>query len=773
MDCVSRGLRMDVLLRPPVFPGTASQGALRQDPDPACQRAVWTTTLHRRLHMLSRQPTPPCSTAPGSAQWSHIPDGHNRRIAADRGALTHAAARIPRRLLSAAMLLCLGQSAVAQSATAAPDAVKLDAITVTATKTEQDIDVVPESVSVVTREQLRQRQPQAVGEVLRDLPNVDVGGGPRAVGQTVSIRGIGDDRILFLLDGARQNFSRGHNARLFVEPDLLRRVEVIRGPASALWGSGAIGGVIALETVDAADLLAPGQDFGGRVKTGYQDVNGQWMGAAAAYGRIDERFDWLVDLTYREAGDIRQGDGEDLANSGFERLSGLAKGTWNIDAANRLSFSYLGFNEDGEVPSNPQTPAAADGANLVDRTTRQDNFLLRYDYEDPDNNLLAPSLVLYRNRTDITEQRKRDDRRDATELTTTGFDLRNTSRFAFGDDLFQILTYGVEYYEDETESTRDGAPRESFPDGKTEVTGVYIQNEILLGERLTLIPGLRWDSFTSSAAAPGLEDNDDSAWSPKIGANLKVTDWLSFQASYNEAFRAPSVSELFVSGVHFTCGPGCQNLFVPNPDLKPEHARNKELGLRLFRQDLLTPGDVGRLRASVFRNDVTDFIERRVQVAFRPVPGNPGPGGVSTSDNVSDARLDGFEIGAVYEAPRWFAGLAYAQTRGDDENTDEPLASVSPDEWITRLGLRFPAWGVELGWRGRFVSAQDRVPAGIEPSERFDVQDIWLTWSPAGQLAGLSIDLGVDNLFDADYTPFQSALKAPGRNIKASLRYAF
>lgn len=79
--------------------------------------------------------------------------------------------------------------------------------------------------------------------------------------------------------------------------------------------------------------------------------------------------------------------------------------------------------------------------------------------------------------------------------------------------------------------------------------------------------------------------------------------------------------------------------------------------------------------------------------------------------------------------------MAYAQTRGDDENTDEPLASVSPDEWTTRLGLRFPAQGVELGWRGRFVSAQDRVPAGIEPSERFDVQDIWLTWSPAGQLA--------------------------------------
>jgi hemoglobin/transferrin/lactoferrin receptor protein len=677
------------------------------------------------------------------------------------------------RLLPAAVLVCLGTTAAAQTDATAPAAVKLEPITVTATKTEQDIEVVPESVSVVERGEIEQRQPQVLGELLEDLPNVDVGGGPRGIGQTVTIRGIGDDRILFLLDGARQNFNRAHNGRLFVEPDLLRRAEVIRGPASALWGSGAIGGVVALETVDAADLLAPGQSVGGRVRTGYQGVNAQWMGAAAAYGQVDDRFDWLVDLAYRQASNIRQGNGDTLENSGFERLSGLAKGTWSIDDANSLSLSYLGFDEDGEVPSNAQTSTAGDRSNLVDRTTRQDNVTLRYAYDNPDMPYLEPSLLLYYNQIDISEDRILDPRDDDTKLTTTGGDLRNTSRFALGDWLSNILTYGIEYYEDETESKRDGVPRESFPDGKTKVTGVYLQNEMLFGERFTLIPGVRWDSYEVSASDPGFEDNDDSAWSAKIGANVQVTDWLSLVASYNEAFRAPSVTELFVSGVHFTCGPRCQNLFVPNPDLKPEKAHNKEIGLRLFKQDLLTPGDVGRLRAAFFRNDVTDFIERRVEFTFRPVPGNPGPGGVSTSDNVSDARLEGFEVEAVYDAPRWFAGLAYAQTRGDDENTDEPLASVSPDEWIARAGLRFPSIGMAVGWRGRFVSAQDRVPAGIEPSESYDVQDIWLTWNGSGQLAGLSLDLGVDNVFDADYTPYQSALVAPGMNLKAAVRYAF
>jgi hemoglobin/transferrin/lactoferrin receptor protein len=683
--------------------------------------------------------------------------------------------RWPLAALPAALLACFTAGAAAQTDAGATGAVELDLITVTATKTEQDINVIPESVSVVQREELRQRQPQLLGEVLEDLPNVDVGGGPRGVGQTVTIRGIGDDRILFLLDGARQNLSRGHNARLFVEPELLRRVEVIRGPASALWGSGAIGGVVALETVDAADLLAPGRDIGGRIKTGYQDVNDQWMGAAAAYGRVDERFDWLLDIAYREAGDIRQGDGERLDNSGYQRVSGLVKGTWDIDGSNSLGLSYLGFDEDGEVPSNPQTRAAADGSNLVDRGTRQDNLVLRYGYDNPDNNLFAPSLVLYRNATDITEKLVANPRRDDTKLTTTGFDLRNSMRFTLGDNLAQILTYGVEYYEDEAESRRDGAPRESFPDGSTEVTSVYLQDEILIADRLTLIPGVRWDEYKSSADQPGTDTDtsEDSAWSAKIGAHLAVTDWLSLQASYNEAFRAPSVTELFVSGVHFTCGRGCQNLFVPNPDLEPEKAHNKELGFRLFKQDLLMSGDAGRLRATFFRNDVRDFIERRVDFVFRPVPGNRGRGGTTTSDNVRDARLEGYEIEAAYDAPRWFAGFAYAQTRGDDENTGAPLASVSPDEWIAQAGLRFPAQGVDLGWRGRFVAAQNRVPAGIEPSRSFDVQDIWLTWSPGGRLTGLNLDLGVDNLFDAAYTPYQTVLMAPGRNLKAGVRYAF
>jgi hemoglobin/transferrin/lactoferrin receptor protein len=648
----------------------------------------------------------------------------------------------------------------------------LPLIEVTAVRTERSVFEIPESLNVLDRPAIEREQPTNLGDLLGDLANVAIGGGPRGQGQTVTIRGLSDDRILFLIDGARQNFVRGHGTRVFIEPDLLRQVEVLRGPASALWGSGAIGGVVALGTLDAADLLREGQTLGGRVKLGYQDGSDQWLTNAGVYGvTTDGRFDYLLDLAYRDAGNVRLGDGTDLANSAFERLSGLAKGTWSPDGINSFGLSFMAFDQDGAIPSNPQIEATDD--TLVDNSTRQQNLTLTYRHEDADNAYLRPSVLLYRNMTDIEERRLFDGRRDDTSLETLGLDLRNSTRFGDPARLGHVLTYGLDYYQDTVEGVRDGRPRDSYPDGETRVLGLYLQDEISIADRWTMVPGLRWDSFRSKADAIDLDTSEDDAFSAKLGLDFAATDWLSFQAIYNEAFRAPSATELFVSGTHFTCGRTCANLFVPNPELDPEKAHNKEIGLRLREQNLLTNGDEGRFQARAFRNDVTDFIDQIVNFTMRPVAGNSGSGGITSFRNVRDARLEGFELEAYYEAPRWWAGIAYSQTRGEDDRTGEPLSDVQPDTWILQAGLRFPGQGARVGWTGRFVAAQDEVPQDGTRSDSYNVQDIWLTWRPADTLDGLSLELGVDNLLDEDYLPYLSALKSPGRNIKAAISYRF
>ena len=173
----------------------------------------------------------------------------------------------------------------------------------------------------------------------------------------------------------------------------------------------------------------------------------------------------------------------------FRWLKQLAKGTWSVDDRNWFSASYLGFSEDGEVPSNAQTEATPE--NLVDRTTRQDNLRFSYWRDDPDSPSFNPALRLYRAQTQIDEDRKQDGRSDATELTTIGLDLRNSMRFKLSSSLAQILSYGLEYHEDTASAERDGNPRSCAPDGSQQVVGAYLQDEILIGERLRLIPAVR------------------------------------------------------------------------------------------------------------------------------------------------------------------------------------------------------------------------------------------------------------------------------------------
>ena len=649
----------------------------------------------------------------------------------------------------------------------------LEGITVKATKTPRDPFDVPESVSIVDEERIEAEQASDIGDILENLPNVDIGGGPRAGGERFVIRGLDDERVLFLLDGARQNFVRGHIARVFVDPDLLKQVEVLRGPASALWGSGTVGGVMAFTTKDAVDMLVPGERFGSRIKGGYQGVNEQRLASAAVYGLAGDNFDYLLNIAFRDADDLELGDGTTLDNSGFESVAGLAKGTWTPGPFHTFSGSFQTFDKDAGVPSNPQ--GAATPTNLVDRDTEQRNITLRYHYENPDNPLLQLSAVLYRNTTDMVEIRRSDGRHDETEFTTTGFDVRNSMVFGATGAIRQVLTYGVDFYRDATKARRNGAPRTSFPDGKSTVLGVYVQDEIAVGKRWTLTPGLRWDRYQSKSDAGIARDIDENELSVKLGAGVQVTDWLSLHAAYNEAFRAPNLTELFTSGTHFTCGPRCANLFVPNPDLRPEKANNKEVSVRLRSRDLFVPGDRGRFRATFFQNDVDDFIDAVVNFSPSPMPPyNLGRGGISTNRNVRDAELKGYELELTYDAPRWFAALSYAQTRGDNKTTGEPLSAIPADEWDIRLGLRSPAKHLSLGWHTRIVDDQNRVPGGGTTTEGYTVHDLNLTWAPTREgLKGLRVDFGIDNVTDKDYRRHNAVLKEPGRNVKMSVSYRF
>ncbi len=648
---------------------------------------------------------------------------------------------------------------------------KLETVTITATRTEHSSFEVSGSVSVVDSETMADDQVSNIGDILENLPNVSIGSGPRAISESVVIRGISDERILITIDGARQNFEAGHKGRVFLDPDLLKQVDVLRGPASALWGSGTIGGVIALTTKDASDLLLPGRDFGVRLKNGYQGVNGESLLGASLYGRATDDIEYLFNITHRESDDLALGGGETLEHSAAESNAGLVKLSWFADDNQSLRLTLQSYDEEGEIPFNSANAISRSNA-LIDRTTEQRNITFNYEYDDPDNPRLQMAATLYRNATHIVENRVENPRNDVTDLDTLGLDLRNTMHFGDRSStnqaaMSQTITYGLDHYRDTADASRDGVARPQFPNADAQVTGLYFQNEITLAKAWTLIPGLRYDRYKSQSDAAVADDIDESELSKQLGLSWLLNDWASLHAQYGEAFRAPGFSELYASGTHFTCGPGCANVFVPNATLRPEKAANKELGLRLKGRDLLSIGDETRFKLTWFKNDVEDFIDSVVDF-------NPFTGGTTTNANITNAELKGIELEFSYDAMHYFSQFSYGKTRGKNVGSGNELVSIPADQWVVHLGWRSKAQGLRMGWRTTFTSDQDKVPEGTGTTDSYNVHDLYTSWQPiTGKWSGLNLNFGIDNISDKKYRRHLSVINEPGRNVKVALAYTF
>ena len=624
-----------------------------------------------------------------------------------------------------------------------------------------------QSIDVVGQPQLELDQAANLGDALENLANVELAAGPRSSGEEVIIRGIDSRRIVFIQDGARQNFRAGHRGVLHLDPQLIKQIEVIKGPSSVLWGSGAIGGVVSIVSKDATDLLAEGESFGARLRSGYQGAADEWQQGASIFGQGDSGWHYLLDVAYRDGEDIKLGSGEHLTNSALRNQQGLLTLGWDLSPEHQVKFKLSDYQADEDVPSNPANQPADDNP-LLQRETQEQNISLHYNWLS-DSPWFDVSFTAYRYLTEVEEDRIASPRRDRTEIDTLGLDLRNTSRWR--DWVWQ---YGVEYYQDDTTGERDGAVRGAFPNATTDLLSVYWQGTWQLTSAWQLEPGLRYDRFTVDPEDRGLADEqDDSEWSFSLGSLYQLTPELGLYASYGEAFRAPSANELFVSGTHFviplTIPPGpdvfAPNEFVPNPNLRPERAENVELGLR-FNQGPL------QAKATVFRNRVEDFIDQTVDVAisFFPVPS----AGSTRFDNITQAELEGFELELAYDRPTYYLRSSYGQTRGRNVTESQPLNSVAGDKWVLDAGVKPELWGVRMGARVTDVAEQDKVVEPTPATPGYTLLDLYLQWTPQqGALRGLQLNAGIDNVTDRAYRRHLAQLDEAGRNIKVSVNYRF
>lgn len=678
------------------------------------------------------------------------------------------------------ILLMMTTALVATPGLAQDEPVELPPLVLdSALRDERPLLDTPVAASAIEGEELERRQADDFEELIGDVPGVSIEGGPRAISQEPNIRGFQDEQIVLRFDGARFNFNQAHRGRFFVDPDIVQRVEVVRGGGSTLFGSGAIGGVISVETKDPADLLDPGQTVGARLRSGFATNGEIWSNSVTVYGDWGD-FDALAFLGSRNFNkDLQSGDGQDIRNSRLDVLNGLIKFGFEPNSEHRLEFSLSEYDDGGTTPANSSSASTGDD---VDRDALVQTFRLSWDYKPEGSDLIDMSAILYGNFLEIQEDRFSDGRLDKSNYDTIGFELVNRSSFDIGVPI--DVVYGIEVLRDTQDGLRDGIPRLQFPDAEATTIGVFTEATFAVSESFDLITGVRYDRYDRDVDNPALADAEDDFLSPRVGFSYRPNaNWQIF-GNVARAFRAPTLTELYNDGVHFSStgfaiGPGQffsgVNQFVPNPNLKEERSTQYEIGARYENAGVWQPGDSLSFSANAYYADVKDFVDQTVTfIDF--TTGTPGPGGVvfngtTTSRNV-DAEFWGLEAELDYDTGLWFAGATLTLPRGDARD-GQSLGSLPQDRITAKLGFR-PSDEWEFGARATFAADARNVPAGSPPGEAYQLLDLYAVWDPqSGPLENAVFRLGVDNLLDEQYIIYPNALAQPGRTFKLAATVTF
>lgn len=738
-------------------------------------------------------------------------------------------------LLSVSLALCLSSAAVSAAPESAPR--DLEQVVVTATRTERALVDVPNTVDVIDRARMDTLLVRDLVDLFRYEPGITVGSSFGRFGiNDIRIRGLGGNRVRIQTDGiavpdafAIGSFSSAN--RNFVDLEILKRVEVVRGPTSALYGSDALVGVVSFVTRDPSDYLMPGRDAHFGTKIGFDGANeGLFAGATAAFG--GERWSGLVALSHRQ--------GKETGNMGEVAGTGSARTRANPQSSNgqgvlgKLVFAAsqsqrfrltLDANED-DVQTDVLTShglQALTGATNTQVLGDDHQSRARFTFGHEADTLswaLADSIdwQVYRqdSRTaqDSVEVRLvpsagriiRDRREREFRFDQRSHGLQANARKSFETgSVGHAFAYGIDVQRTRTKQKRDGRrifldtgvvtnvmlpdvfPVRDFPISDTTQASLYVQDEITFADgTLRLVPAVRVDHYRLAPDVdaifrednPGMDvvDLRETSISPKLGFVWKLAGDWSVYGGYARGFRAPPYNDVNIGFTNFQFG----YTAIPNPDLKSETSDGMELGLRFA-------GDGAYASLGGYYTRYDDFIESTRFVGIDPLSGLM----IYQSQSVEDARIRGVEFkGGMYlgaYAPAldgWSLRGAAAWSRGENRASGEALESIDP--LTASLGVAFERdlWGAELA--GRFPRRRDRLPTPADgsyfESPGYAVLDLYAHWAFA---PGTRLNAGVFNLADrkiwqagavpliATTSTTRDRHTAPGRNLSLSLSVDF
>ena len=719
-------------------------------------------------------------------------------------------------------LVLLGSATLAQESSSS----RIEELTISATRQPRTIENIAGTVSLITVENIEKEMVDDLDDLARFQPGVSMSTNARGGNQGFTIRGIGGNRVLHVVDGVRGSDIYYGNGKDSFEMDNLQSVQIVRGPSSVLYGADAMGGAVIFTTKNARDYVGSdsGSYFG--LRSSASDADDQVKGGATAAFQNGD-FGLVAQFTQRNfeehevngSGSVNPQDGD---TQGI-----LLKGIWDISDNQSLAVSFESFVEERDFNLLSDLGRSVSKSLGFDEGDRE-RIGLEYQLER-DSGLFDDLQILVNFHDTDSTQRTLQDRTSfsfvnprnprsmggsaATRDTTFGFNQEtvavnlNFRKSLNSGSLTHNFVYGFNLDETETERPRDRFdtelstgtisrrisafpmapaevfPNKTFPDTSTRRLGIYLQDEIQMGDSpLTLIPGVRYDRYEMDATVDALldgtnqvagfgypvEDFEEGEVSFSLGALYDLDDTYSLFAQYAEGYRPPNFNESNQAFVNL----GFRYAVVPNPDIDAENSNSFELGVRADYENAF-------LSLSVFKNYYDDFISSNFI-------GRSGSLSLYQNQNISDVEIQGAEVSAFfYFNNQWRLRSSVAYARGENEVTGAHLDTIDPLNIVT--GLRYDSssgnWGGELLWT--VIADKDKVSSDtVTDAEGYAILDL------VGDLqlgSAVSLRAGIFNIFDEEYAIWQSIQGLdkvtsadtilnnyqPGTNIRVGLNIEF
>ena len=676
----------------------------------------------------------------------------------------------------AALTMALGSAAVAQDAE--PEASE-GAFLGTITLGESKRDVATETATPVTtidREEIRDRQATTIAELIDSVPGVTLVNGSTPSGSGINIRGFGatdifgtDQKVTVLVDGATTGAEEIYRigTQLFTDPYLFRSVEVQRGTVGSFeYGSGIVGGVVRLETIDASDLTGGEVGFKWAQSLGFYTNEDGFNTSTTLAWQPTENLEFLANYSYREQSGQEDGDGVAIGNSEFELPSYLVKGrfTFGESNAHALEASYTQTESaDRDVPYDTFI-TTVDAFGNVDRDTVSETAALTYRYA-PGGDLFDLEVALTYANLEIEQQYvpgssseeggpffgfllstvNADHAYETTKLT-----VKNESFLETGP-LTHEIRYGFEWLE------RDRLEAASAPGGTDERTAFFVINNITLADGLSFTPALRFESqdldgefydVTTGGRSPDSRENDALMG----GASLRYAfaNGLALFTSYAYTESFPILDDI-------PTGP-----FSPANRIETAELSNTfEAGFSYDAAGLLTEFDVLALKVNYFDTRLDD---------------------VTSYPGADQVNLTGFEVEASYAT----RGGLYVDFNANFVDGEEEQAAGGVIDWDRtpqdsvrvsvgqRLDNLFDSIDADLSAEVVNLSESDlNVPVTGE-GDRATLLNLRATLEPqTGVLQGTQFRFSVENLAGEVYEPALATRNAVGRNFKLTVSRVF